>query len=155
MNRFPRFRLVLAATVSLCLVGAAQAGGARTPVVGTPMLQGRAVARFMLEGYARFGSGLPGGPTYMFLPGIFVPVGQDAEGYYFQAAQGLRSSFSESSQVAGGVYVPRSAKYQMSPYIGDARDQSALISVVTRGLPYEEMQKFKVAVPPAGAKPKK
>ncbi len=135
----------------LCLILAAQAGPARTPVQATPNILGREIPRFILLEPLRINRQAPGLTNRdmmdrmegQMLPGQFVPVMEDTKGFYYQSARGFQSVGHTSSQPAG-LYVSKTRAQTIVAYTGDARVPGAELNMDIQRLSGADMAKLKV-----------
>jgi hypothetical protein len=83
---------------------------------------------------------------YWMLPGIFVPVAEDARGVYYQSTTGFRVYVGWRPQVlnAGGLYVSKSQAKKIWPYLGNAKLNNEALEVDQFQLLTDKLQKLKV-----------
>jgi hypothetical protein len=152
MTRTARFHLlILAATTALSFF-TALSGFADLPrhaLNGVPDVGGgQKVERFLLLEVVHIshaGMRRRDAPEYWMLPGIFVPVAEDAEGVYYQSTTGFRVYEGWRPQVveAGGLYVSKSQAKRIWPYIGNAKHEHEALLVDQFQLLADKLQKLK------------
>ena len=84
---------------------------------------------------------------YWMLPGQFIPVSEDGEGVYYQATSGFRIFRGSMGQkvVHGGLYVSKTRKDRILPYVGNAKELGEGLEMDTFALLLDVRQKLKVA----------
>jgi hypothetical protein len=128
-----------------------EAGPSRTAVRSAPTILGREIPRFVLAQPIRILRGAAGvtngdmlsRPAGQMLPGQLVPVSEDAEGVYFQAARGFQSEGMTISQ-PGGLYVSKTRPETMFAYRGEARELREELVVHSQRLAGGDMAKLKI-----------
>ncbi|MEO6872351.1 MAG: hypothetical protein ABI233_09060 [Chthoniobacterales bacterium] len=118
------------------------------PLHGPAILKGRNIEEFVLlrtihvnhPFLTRSENG-----EFWILPGQFIPVSEDARGYYFQATNGLHSFFSQNKAVAGGLYVSKQKPDRIFRYFGDATDSTAGLDIDGTPLLTRDVKLLKVA----------
>jgi hypothetical protein len=86
------------------------------------------------------------------LPGQFVPVSEDANGVYYQAARGFQTVGHTNSQ-PGGLYVSKTRAQTIFAYVGEARELGAELQLDSQRLSGADMAKLKIGT--VAAKPAK
>jgi hypothetical protein len=84
---------------------------------------------------------------YWMLPGQFVPVSEDGEGVYYQATSGFRIFRGSMGQkiVHGGLYVSKTRRDRILPYVGNAKELGEALEMDTIALLLDVRQKLKIA----------
>lgn len=119
----------------------------RTPLKTTPRILGHEVRRLMLATSLKIDRSKAGGKRVDFLmldmsPGPFVPVSEDAEGVYYQAAHGVHVIF-PYYLTHGGIYVSKFAQDRMWAFKGDARvGAKSGVDKDHRPLSWDELRHF-------------
>ena len=129
----------------------AEAGPNRTPVKGTPVILGREIPRFVTVQpicINRFAPGLTNADMLdrlvgQMLAGQFVPVSEDPQGVYYQAARGFQTEGSTSS-IPAGLYVSKTRAGAITVYTGEARDQAAELLMDVQRLGQGDLAKLKI-----------
>jgi hypothetical protein len=113
----------------------------RTPATETPILFGRPVAKFILETRIEFSAAIYG---LEIPPGIFTPTIQDAEGVFYEAANGFMIV---NQPVKGGLYASKSQPGRILVYVGNARGTGRHVQIWPRPLPADAVKKLKIGKP--------
>jgi hypothetical protein len=129
----------------------ASAGLSRTMVRGIPKVGGgQEIERFVLMETVHISH--PNmrrrdAMEYWMLPGQFIPVSEDGEGVYYQATSGFRLFRGSMGQkvVHGGLYVSKTRKDRILPYIGNAKELEEGVEMDTFALLVDVRMKLKVA----------
>jgi hypothetical protein len=124
---------------------------ARSAVTGTPRVGGgQAIERLVLmetihiqHPNMRHREAM----EFWMLPGQFIPVSEDGEGVYYQATSGFRLFNGSLGQkaVPGGLYMSKTSKDRIVPYVGNARDLGDALSMDVTPLLLDSRMKLKVA----------
>ena len=141
-----RRSLLLALTAWVLAAAAAQASE-RRPVVGIPVLGGKAIERFVLESWIFGGKERGHRPgTYVYNlkvpPNIFRPTIEDDAGVFFQAANPI---FSFDLQVEGGIYVKKARPDEIYLFFGNATGSGRHVSISPHALAPEHVRKLRTA----------
>lgn len=96
----------------------------RTPLRTVPRVFGRDIERFVLLAPIVVNRSRPGVPfraTMMIrmMPGTFIPLTEDAGGFFYQAVNGFLR-IRGNSRIDGGVYVSKSQQGVIWVYVGSA-----------------------------------
>ncbi len=143
-----RGRLLVTGLCYLLQSHGSYAGQNRVPFKGPVFLKETEVEQFVLLRTIHVNHPLltrSQNGEFWILPGQFIPVSEDARGYYFQATNGLHSFFSQDKAVAGGLYVSKKKPDEIFRYFGDAKDNNAGIDVDTIPLLANAARQLKVA----------
>jgi hypothetical protein len=137
--------------IALCCFSPASALAARTPVKGIPVVGGgQAIERLVLmetvhiqHPNMRHGEAM----EFWMLLGQFIPVAEDGDGVYYQGTSGFRL-FAGSlgpKYNPGGLYVSKTSKDRITPYVGNAKDLGEALSLDVTALLLDVRMKLKVA----------
>jgi hypothetical protein len=151
-NPGSRCTIVVFIVVALYLCfAAASAPAARNPVTATPRVGGgQTIERFVLmetihiqHPNMRHREAM----EFWMLPGQFIPVSEDGEGVYYQGTSGFRIFAGSAGQkaVPGGLYVSKTSKDRITPYVGNAKDMGETLSMDVAALLLDARMKLKVA----------
>lgn len=137
--------IVLAGLVFGVPVVAATA--ARRPVVGVPVLGGRPVERFVLEGWILASperGHRPGTVVYNLKvpPNIFAPTIEDDAGVFYQAANPIHSS---NVLAPGGIYVKKARPDEIYLFFGNSEGTGRHVTVSPKPLAPEHVKKLRIA----------
>ena len=150
--------LVRFVVVALLLAAAAaEAAPSRTLLKGTPVILGREIPRFVSLEPIRINRAAPGLTDRdmmdrlvgQMLAGQFVPVSEDSNGVYYQAARGFQTP-GQTSSIPAGLCVSKTQPGTITAYTGDARDQTAALLMDVQRLSRSDLAKLKIGV--AGGK---
>lgn len=130
------------------LSGDLTAGQVRTPLSGPVSLGGREIEQFVLlqtihvnhPFLTRSQNG-----EFWILPGQFIPVSQDARGFYFQATSGLRPFIGNGEAVPGGLYLSKKKPDEIFRYFGNARSNRGGMDIDSIPLGAGDVRLLKVA----------
>ena len=127
------------------------AGALRSAVRGIPKVGGgQEVERFVLmqtihiqHPNMRHGEAM----EFWMLPGQFIPVSEDAGGVHYQSTSGFRIFRGSMGQkvVHGGLYVSKTRKDRIVPYVGNAKELGEGLEMDVSALLLDVRQKLKVA----------
>lgn len=124
------------------------AGQSRVPFNGPAFLKGTEVEQFVLLRTIHVNHPLltrSQNGEFWILPEQFIPVSEDARGYFFQATNGLHSFFSQNKAVTGGLYVSKKKPDEIFRYFGNAKDSNAGIDIDSIPLLANESRQLRVA----------
>ncbi|HEV3409119.1 MAG TPA: hypothetical protein VG095_02415 [Chthoniobacterales bacterium] len=114
--------------LTACVLFASATSRADPPgqlITSVPIIGGRAVPEIVVTRKMLIGRQHPGMPIVreiILLPNRFVPVREDAEGFYFQAvAQFQPVSGANPDEAYGGLYLNKKHPERVSAYVGQAR----------------------------------
>lgn len=129
----------------------AYAGTPRSAVKGIPKVGGgQEVERFVLmqtvhiqHPNMRHGEAM----EFWMQPGQFIPVSEDAGGVYYQSTSGFRIFRGSMGQknVHGGLYVSKTRKDRIVPYVGNAKALEEALEMDVAALMLDVRLKLKVA----------
>ena len=128
----------------------ANAGSPRTAVRGTPTVAGQEVERFVLMQTIHIehpNMRRRDAMEFWMLPGQFIPVSEDGEGVHYQSTSGFRIFRGSMGQkvVHGGLYVSKTRKDRIVPYVGNAKELGETLEMDVAALLLDVRQKLKVA----------
>lgn len=96
------------------------------------------MARFILETRIAYSAAIYG---LQIPPGIFTPTIQDADGVFYQAANGF---IIQAQPVQGGLYVSKSQPGRILVYVGNARGSGVHVQITSQPLPADAVKKLKI-----------
>ena len=149
MSTFSPIAFILLASATVGFAGELP----RVPLTATPRILGREIPRLILTETQEvipttFEWSVQGRSLLSLVPaGQFVPVAEDRDGVFFQAANGLGQPQSVTAKPMfrpGGLYIKKTEPNGMYWYFGDARGKS-WIDKSPRPLPPEVQKKFLTA----------
>jgi hypothetical protein len=84
---------------------------------------------------------------FWMLPGQFIPVSEDDEGVHYQSTSGFRIFRGSMTPkvVHGGLYVSKTRKDRIVPYVGNAKELGEALEMDVAALLLDVRQKLKVA----------